>query len=54
MNAPLYFKVSRPFARLAGRNPAILSLTLALSERAFKLAPHQAEYAAEHALRLDE
>ena len=39
MNAPLFFKVSRPFARLAGRNPSILSLTLALSEKACSLAP---------------
>ena len=38
MNAPLFFKVSRTFARLAGRNPSILSLTLALSEKACSLA----------------
>lgn len=49
MNAPLYFKVARPFARIAGRAPAILSLTLALTEKAVRLAPNKAEYAAEHA-----
>ena len=52
MNAPLFYKVSRPFARLAGRNPSILSLTLALAEKACKLAPGKAEYAAEYAYQL--
>ena len=52
MNAPLFYKVSRPFARLAGRNPSILSLTLALSEKACQLAPGRAEYAAEYAYQL--
>ena len=52
MNAPLYHKVARPFARLAGRAPAILSLTLGLTEKAVKLAPNKAEYAAEHAYQL--
>ena len=52
MNAPLYYKVARPFVRLAGRAPAILSLTLALTEKAARLAPEKAEYAAEHAYQL--
>ena len=47
MNAQLYFRCARPFARLAGRNPSILALTLGLTEKACKLAPNVAEYAAE-------
>jgi len=52
MNAPLYHGVARPFARLAGRNPALLALTLSLTDKACKAAPHKAEYAAEHAYQL--
>ena len=48
-NAALYFRVSRPFARLAGRRPDVLQLTQTLVERACKLAPGKAEYAAEYA-----
>ena len=49
VNAPLYLSVARPLSRLAGRNPGLLSLTLALADKAASLAPHKAEYAAEHA-----
>lgn len=52
LNARLYIDVARPFARLAGRNPALLSLTLALTNTACRIAPDKAEYAAENAYQL--
>jgi len=48
-NAELYCNVSKPFARLSGRNPLILSLTLALVDRARKLVPDSADYITEYA-----
>jgi len=46
-NALLYESLSRPFARIGGRNPAILKLTHALIDRACKLAPFTASYVVE-------
>ena len=43
MNAALFYKVARPFARIAGRAPAILSQTLSLIEKAVRLSPNKAE-----------
>ena len=46
-NPELYYSFSRPFARLAGRNSDVLRQTLALVERAHKLAPALCAYASE-------
>ena len=45
-NAELYFRAARPFARLAARRADVLQLTQTLVDRACKLAPGKAEYAA--------
>ena len=46
-NPMLYYNVSRPFARLAGRDPQVLKATFRLVERALALAPDDALYATE-------
>eukprot|EP00742_Colponemidia_sp_Colp-10_P005614 GILJ01006001.1.p1 GENE.GILJ01006001.1~~GILJ01006001.1.p1 ORF type:complete len:1335 (+),score=250.67 GILJ01006001.1:335-4006(+) len=48
-NATLCFKVSRPFARLCGRNEQVLRLTLSLIDRAKRLSPDNSQYWTEYA-----
>jgi len=48
-NARLYYDVSRVFARLSGRNPAILQATMGVAERARRLQPENCDYVVEFA-----
>ena len=47
-NAALYYKVSRPLARLSGRQSSVLQLTLSLVDRACKQEPSNCEYLVEY------
>ncbi|KAG1671284.1 hypothetical protein FOA52_010855 [Chlamydomonas sp. UWO 241] len=46
-NAGLYVRVARPFARLAGADPALLTVTGMMAERAVQLRPDHAPYLVE-------
>jgi len=46
-NAALYVRVSRPFARLAGADPALLTVTGMMAERAVQLRPDHAPFLVE-------
>ena len=46
-NPELYFKLARPFARLAGGDPSVLTVTGMMSEKACQMKPDKAEYLVE-------
>ena len=46
-NAALYYRTSRPIARLAGNHAGVLNQSVGLAERACQLDPQNAAYAAE-------
>jgi len=48
LNADLFYRVAKPFARLAGRHHGVLNLTLSLVEKACQLRPDKCAYAAEY------
>jgi hypothetical protein len=43
-NAELYYRLARPFARLAGNDPTILTVTGMMAERANQLKPDNSSY----------
>eukprot|EP01135_Chromosphaera_perkinsii_P008100 Nk52_evm16s1129 gene=Nk52_evmTU16s1129 len=46
-NAEVFFKISQCFARLSGRNTAVLRATLAFAEKAYGIQQENAEYVCE-------
>ena len=49
MNAPLFLRAAQPLARLAGRHAGVLQLTMGMVDKARRIEPQKAEYAAEYA-----
>ena len=46
-NAELYYRMARPFARLAGGDAAVLTVTGMMSERDMQMKPDHAPYLVE-------
>lgn len=43
-NADLYYRITKPFSRLAGADAGVLTVTLMMAERAMQLKPEYAPY----------